>query len=248
MNDKLLLVCLLLILLILLPGINQQVAAELKEFNTEYIGELQGLPFKVQVQRSLRKLEKGTYQLASSARGMLITVSEVSEFTMADGRVVPMHYLYQRKGIGKNKHESAYFNWSDLTVESKGSLLDIQPGTLDKLLYQYQLREDVRLFMSQQEALIGSPNPPSLVYQILDAGRLKEYRFRVTGQEQLDTPLGDTTTVRVERVRADDKRQTSLWLATEHDYLLVRLRHVGKDKKWFEINLSALGEGSSVED
>ena len=245
MNYKLILAC---SLLMLLPSINQQVAAELKEFNTEYIGKLQGLPFKVRVQRSLRKLEKGTYQLAYSARGMFITVSEVSEFTIADGRVVPMHYLYQRKGVGKNKHESVHFNWSDLTVKTKGSLLDIQPGTLDKLLYQYQLREDVRLFMSKQAALIESPNPPSLVYQIIDAGRLKEYRFRVAGQEQLDTPLGDTSTVRVERVRTDNKRQTSLWLATEHDYLLVRLRHVGKDKKPFEINLSALGDASAWED
>ncbi len=237
MNYKLILPCLLLLL-----GINQKVVAEPKEFSAEYTGKFQGLPFKARALRKLRKLEDGTYRLTSSARAMFITVSEVSEFAMAGDRVVPIRYLYQRKGIGKNRDESALFNWLDLTVNYKDNILDIQPGTLDKLLYQYQLREDVRRLMSRQATRPGSESLdlPLLSYQIPDDGRLKEYRFRITGQELLNTPLGDTPTVRVDRIREDDKRQTTLWLATEHEYLLVRLRHAGKNNKMFEINISAI--------
>ena len=44
---------------------------------------------------------------------------------------------------------------------------------------------------------------------------------------------------RVERVRDDDDdKETSLWLAVDHAYLLVRLKQV-EDDRGFELNLNA---------
>ncbi len=239
MNRKLVLPGLLLLLA--LPGINQTTTAEPVEFSAEYIGEYQGLPIKARGLRELRKLEDGTYQLMSSAQAMFVSVSEVSEFTIEEGRAVPIRYLYQRQGIGKNRDEAALFNWPDSTVNHKGIMLDIQPGTLDKLLYQYQLRADIRTLMEGplMEGQMTTAVEPLFSYQIPDNGRLKEYSFKITGQELLDTPLGDTPTVRVDRIR-DDNKQTTLWLATEHEYLLVRLRQARGNNKGFEINLSAI--------
>jgi hypothetical protein len=65
--------------------------------------------------------------------------------------------------------------------------------------------------------------------------------------ETVETPLGALSTVRVDRIRDDDKkRETSLWLAVDHAFLLVRLKQMEEDKG-FELNLSsAVIDGQSL--
>ena len=79
----------------------------------------------------------------------------------------------------------------------------------------------------------------TLEYTVADGDKLKYYRFRVAGEEVLTTPAGDMLTVKVERVREHDSdRQTTFWLAKDHDYLLTKLKQQ-ESGKGFELNLKS---------
>jgi hypothetical protein len=55
----------------------------------------------------------------------------------------------------------------------------------------------------------------------------------------LTTPAGDMLTVKLERIRAHGSdRQTTFWLAKDHDYLLTKLKQQGNGQG-FELNLES---------
>jgi hypothetical protein len=105
----------------------------------------------------------------------------------------------------------------------------VPTGTQDKLSYQLQLRLDL---------LAGKTD---MTYAVADGGKLKEYRFKVTGEEQIDTPYGRYNAVRVMRDRGEDAdRETLIWLAPELDYLIVRLEQTESDGKTYALLLKNL--------
>ena len=133
---------------------------------------------------------------------------------------MPVEYQYHRKGIGKNRDASLRFDWPAQQVFSDAQptpwALSIPMGTLDKLSYQLQMRYE--LLTAYQR---GQPWPP-LAYQVADGGELKTYRFEVLGEENVDTPIGRFTALKIARVRTDSDRTTIFWLAPAYDFLLVR--------------------------
>lgn len=201
-------------------------------FHAEYVAEYQGLPIKVKGIRELIKLDENRYRLVSSANSIFAQIIESSEFTLNESSLVPLNYEYIRKGLGKNKHESSYFDWTSSVVEHDGTTSKLNPGTLDKLSYQVQLRTDVA------RSLNGAGLNLLLEYEIADEEKRKLYRFRIAGEETLKTPVGELRTIRVDRVRTGSKRQTTLWLAIDHEFLLVKLKQIEEDKG-FELNLRA---------
>ena len=44
--------------------------------------------------------------------------------------------------------------------------------------------------------------------------------------EVLETAIGPLNTVKLQRIREDEKRQTVMWLATDWDYLAVKLEQI----------------------
>ncbi|MFT7220892.1 MAG: hypothetical protein ACI8Z1_002512 [Candidatus Azotimanducaceae bacterium] len=213
--------------------------AELRLFRAEYIAKYQGLPIKAKGIRELKRTRTGDYHMVSSADSMLAQVNESTRFALRDGKVRPDWYQYERTGIGKNKLESGHFDWEEmhhLADDQATLLVDL---TLDKLSYQIQLRLDVARAI-EESGFQGQV----FTYLVADQEKRRTYTFQITGQETLNTPMGNLPTVRLERVRenqrdgkADSKRRTQLWLATEHDYLLVRLKQEDRGKG-FELNLS----------
>jgi hypothetical protein len=62
-----------------------------------------------------------------------------------------------------------------------------------------------------------------VTFNVADGGKLKEYRFKVVGQETLEVPAGTFATVKVTKLRNNKKRQTYVWCAPELNYLPVRI-------------------------
>ncbi len=212
------------------------VASELKPFRAEYVAEFQGLPVKARGTRTLELLGDNRYRLSSSADSLMVKVLEFSEFTIEGEQLIPIHYQYERKGIGRNKFEASEFDWdSALVTHDEGQTL-LLPQTLDKLSYQYQLRMDVAAAINE------GTTEELLSYIIADEEKRKEYVFRIAGTETLSTPIGDLETIRVERIHdePDDQdepqRSTAMWLSGDHDYVLVRLL-IEEGKRGFELNL-----------
>lgn len=205
-------------------------------FHAVYKADYKGLPVRAEGARELTQLEDGSYVLTSKATSFLASVMEQSTFRLgANNRLVPLEYRYQRKGIGKNRSAVLTFDWDSHqvlnNVQSVPWSMELPDGALDKLLYQLQIRMDL-----QRAHAAGDPWP-ELSYELADGGKLKTYNFEVVGEEFIDTPVGRLNTVKVNRVRENSDRETSIWLAPDYDFLLVRLVQTEGDKGGLELLL-----------
>ena len=190
-------------------------------FRAVYEADYKGLPIRATGIRELKQTGDNQFTLSSTATSFFASVSEESNFTLTpENRLMPVEYQYHRKGIGKNRDASLRFDWPAQQVFSDAQptpwALSIPMGTLDKLSYQLQMRYE--LLTAYQR---GQPWPP-LAYQVADGGELKTYRFEVLGEENVDTPIGHFTALKIARVRTDSDRTTIFWLAPAYDFLLVR--------------------------
>jgi len=202
-------------------------------FHAEYIAEFDGLPIKAKGVRELQRLEDGVYRLTSSATSLFVQVQETSEFSFNGDQMAPSRYDYTRGGLGKNKHDFLAFDYAGKTLQHEDGTSELIEGTLDKLSYQYQLKLD----LANPEF---SERPSNLLeYRVADGDKLKLYRFRVAGEEVLNTPAGELLTIKLERVRGEGSdRKTTFWLAKDHDYMLAKLKQEEKGKG-FELNLKS---------
>ena len=65
----------------------------------------------------------------------------------------------------------------------------------------------------------------ALSYSVMSRGKTKQYDYRVVAEEVLETAIGPLNVVKVEKItEGDDDRQITVWLATDWDYLIVKLQ------------------------
>ena len=73
-------------------------------------------------------------------------------------------------------------------------------------------------------------------YPVISRGKLKQYSYKVVSEEILQTAIGPLNTVKIERVIDDGDKSVSVWLATDWDYLIVKLQQSqGKDGHHMEL-------------
>ena len=60
-------------------------------------------------------------------------------------------------------------------------------------------------------------------------------RYRIVGEESIETALGEIKTIHIEKVRGpDDKRSFEFWVAVEHNHLPVQVRFTDKKGRQFD--------------
>jgi len=148
---------------------------------------------------------------------------EKSEFTFTNHEFYPLNYEYQSQEKSKTKAGSIQFNWQQKKakslIEGKSSMkFLLSHHSQDKITLYFQLRQDIRNRKSQ------------LSYDVIEPERIKNYTFKVTGEEQLKTSLGPLETIRVEHLSENKERLTKLWLAKDLNYLIVKLQQFRKGK------------------
>ncbi|MDE1462387.1 DUF3108 domain-containing protein [Spartinivicinus poritis] len=215
-------------------------AAAIKPFKASYGAKASSIPVKGSATRELSLSKDGTYQLSFNADIVLVNLNESSAFTLDEKQQVkPISYHFRRGGLAKNKEISLKFDWNNKQAQNIADdnvkPFAIPSGTLDKISYQFQLRQD--LINDKKE----------LHYTIADDDELKTYKFNRVGEETIETPIGPVKAVKVERIReGDSDRQTLIWFAKDWDYLMVRLQQI-EDSKRYDIFLkSASIEGQQL--
>lgn len=147
-------------------------------------------------------------------------VSETSRGTLVDGRYVPLHYAYDN--ARKRRHFELTFDHDHGVVRrtNDGAVAWSLPFTgalFDKLVYQAQLMLD----------LTGAA--VDLDYGIADKDALKRYVVRRLGVEEVTTPHGRHSALKLERFQPGSTRRTTVWCAEALGWLPVRVDYQEKD-------------------
>lgn len=209
-------------------------ASSLLPFRATYTATLDGgVTLSADAVRELKQLEDGSWLFNSTADAVLARQHEESRFTYNGEQVRPLTYLYQREVLGRERRVELVFDWSRLrvttTVEQKPWQMQIPNDTQDKLSYQLQLRRDL------------AAGKTDLIYSVADGGLLSEYRFKVLGEEQVETPSGEYPAIKVERLREEGSgRSTFIWFAPALEYLIVKLYQTESDGKEYGLLLNRL--------
>lgn len=170
----------------------------------------------------------GKYQLTETWKGrglysLLGSARRVSRGTIADGMLRPLEFFDERSGRDTAR---AWFDWKakKLTMQYKGErkVEPLYPDAQDRLSFLLAL-----------SLLPGKAQTAS--YHVTDGKGLSHHRYALRGGERVRTPAGEFQTVRVERLRdPNDKDSAELWLAAELGYIPVRLLDIEKDGTRYE--------------
>jgi Protein of unknown function (DUF3108) len=215
----------LLVFALLGIAISSRAENELRSFSATYALSIGALKLG-EMRRDLRIGTDHTYTFESVMRTSGIAalfrrdrVSEISRGVIRNGRYTPLRYEYDNS---RKKRQFAldfdYANGIATSTDNDGSrTVPIPSMPLDKLVYQAQLMRD----------LTSSLQP--MHYQVVDKDETKTYLVKTVGNEDIATPHGRYSTVRLERSNENAKRRTIVWCAESLDWLPVRVDYRDKD-------------------
>ncbi len=147
------------------------------------------------------------------------TFHDESEGTVGSGGWQPQRYVHTRSGGRKQRDYEFLFDWkARQTRERQGDRPPamLQPGTLDELTYVEALRRML--------ARGGTGMVVPVLYG--SDGEIREYRLETQGEEEVSTPAGTFTAIKVQRTQTGGKYTVILWCAPDLDYFPVRIdRH-----------------------
>jgi hypothetical protein len=136
----------------------------------------------------------------------------------------PQRYLYQF-GDKKNKTFTATFDWQakkiKLQSENGVQQLDLAEGSQDLLSFMYQF-----MYVAPLQ---------NMQLSITNGKKIAVYEYSFEGEEMINTKMGSLKTVHLVRVAAEGEKKTELWLASEYQYVPVKIRESGKDGKVYEL-------------
>lgn len=198
-------------------------------YTTKYEGKHSGITIKTT--RSLVRTADNNYLFVSVAKALFASIEEISEFKLQDGKLVPESYQYRRSIFGAKKEEDVIFDWKNDTATyqedgkpERTTVHEAYIGLLDPSLYQLQLQRDL---------LSGETN---LDYDFVREKRIKNYRFKVVGKDEMKVGDEIFETVKIERISDDDKK-TVIWLIPEFHYQMGKIQHTDEDGNQHEMSI-----------
>lgn len=118
------------------------------------------------------------------------------------------------------KTEIVHFNWGEGTAwitSHQGTRMEqVEPGSQDQLSVLFQFP----FVQASQDAF---------EFNVVTGRKIDRYRYRIVGEEELNTELGVYRTLHVRRHDAEGRRGVEAWLALDHFYLPLKIRLIEKD-------------------
>lgn len=208
-----------------------QVSAEpanitLKPFQASYQLSRNGLPFG-HIEVTLQLNQQGQYRYAAKRRPNILTalihdqtVTELSQGQLTQTGPIPSHYSYTKIKSEQSNTTQIRFDWPHKRATTNNNdtrwSMPIPLGTQDKLSQQLAI----------QMALLQGQDVAS--FDVADGGHLKRYHYKRERLEKLVTPLGEMTTVQVQRSKQSTQDYT-IWFAPSLNYLPVRFERKQPD-------------------
>lgn len=211
------------ILAILLFCANSSICAStesaLPQIKAEYKVSINKMPTGTRAILELEPVDGDRYQISFSAKNWLIKSHELSQFQwLTNCQPKPLHYDFETKGLSANRSSHIAFDWNRMQATSTD-----KRGT-----HQYAINDDIvdelNLYIKTRCALMAGQTEFS--YQVAYGRRIRVYDYKVVGIEKINTAFGKLRTLRVERIRKNSKRKTTVWVAPDLDYFMVKIRHI----------------------
>lgn len=167
------------------------------------------------------------------AESLFSEITESTRFNYSRNRIQPVEYRYKRTGLGKDKNIRLDFLWNkeraDYSYNDDSYSTEIRNFKIfqDKLSYQRQLCFELKKDI----------NADDITFHIPYKNRKKLVVWENKGIEEIKTELGIIRAVKLSKVRDDDDRSTTIWLAIDHQFLLVKL-YQEEDDEDYDLDIS----------
>lgn len=211
-------------------------AAAPRQISASYNVSLNGLPVAVINERF--ETEGNTYRIVSESNtvGVAALLRRQSSTLTSSGVLLkaglrPQRFEGQNKGKD-TRHAAALFDWTaqrlTLNYDDKTETAALPPGTQDRISLMYQ-------FMFLDFGKLKQIDVP-----MTNGRKLDQYRYSVTPDAEIDTPLGRIRTLHLVKQREPDQDSTEIWLSPQHHYFPVKVLIVEADGARYEQVLTRL--------
>ena len=137
----------------------------------------------------------------------------------------PQNFDYARLDDA-SKNVKAAFDWNALKLrmafEGREETAALTPGTQDRLSIMYQF-----MFMPTEKL-------DSLSFPMTNGKKIEPYRYRLTGRETLETPMGKLNTLHLVKQREEGDNTVEVWLAAERSHIPVKVLIIENDGVRYE--------------
>jgi len=131
------------------------------------------------------------------------------------------------RGADDPRRVSAEFDWPArrIRLNHDGQIqnLDLPAGAQDRLSMMYQ-------FM-----FLAYDGVSGLAFPMTNGRKLGHYRYSVTPDVEIDTPLGRMSTLHLVKLREPDDSVTEIWIAPRHAHLPVKMLVVEDGSRYEQI-------------
>jgi len=182
------------------------------------------------LKRQLKKSGDNRWQLSNSLELFLVGFNESSLLRLDNQQIVPLRYNFENE-LSSGRNSDLHFNWEAGTVTdpARNHSSKLASNTLDSLSFQLQLRQDM---------ITANGQLTDKVYQLAVGKRVKNYRVTLLGEENLTTPAGTFLASKLQQYRPGKNRYTTIWLAKEKQYFLLRLDRVENQQTTYSLELN----------
>jgi hypothetical protein len=201
------------------------VAAAPLPFATTYNASYEGI--SADAERSLVfDAVTGKYTLASTVDltlfgSSLTKIEERSEFLWVNEQPLPQHYQFVQSGFGARARTVDF----DHVSKSANFTINENKGTL---MLEGAIFDELSGYLAATEQLDDGAR--EVRFNVVDKGEIREHHYKVVDRQRLQTPIGRINAVHIERIRGEaSARKTEIWLAPDHDYLLLKLLQTEPD-------------------
>ena len=196
-----------------------------KAVKATYAGTMNGMP--VGVINEAFEADGGAYRIVSETKpvGLAVLVQRQPLRFASRGEVTrdglkPAHFEARRTPTDAPQI-TADFDWpqGQLTLRHNGRTEShpIGAGTQDRLSIMYQF-----MFMRLDRAR-------QVEFAMTNGRKLDRYRYRITPDVEIDTPLGRLETLHLVKEREPGDTVTEVWVSPQHHNLAVKMVNVEKD-------------------
>ena len=207
------------------------------EFIAVYDARMNGIRI-AEASFSLRRLGNGDYvyqrKLTSAGVASLFgkkVSTATSRWRFTNNWIQVLEYQSSNEDGDADDNQHLIFNWKTAHVKNVSAAdpwqTKMPAGTLDKLVMQLALLFELR------------DGSTEFQYPVVHEGRIKQYRFKQTGKEKIELPMGEYNTLVVERLD-DDRDKTRIWSVPELNYFPVRFHEHKKSGVEKELSLRML--------